>query len=878
MRINLNFKDARIQRMNESEFKIEFDLSKMIKPRLSPDARMYIEHFNLPEFIDEKFGRDKGDLRGYFEIRTDNIDSNDFDSEYGNTGNTIIYTSPLNNFGTFTNNDPMYISNFKISQNFLRDKLSFILKIFDRNGDPFTTSVTMSEEITHDTEYATYQTDVTNLTTLQTELEDAKITLNVLNQRLKTQRTEKAIALTAFYEKRGILFKKMDELLFNKKYGVENKIKVSTLKVLFENPSINEFNYIFEDFIHIQITKDPYKLFLTELNEFYEKWVKYAEFNQKVQGTEFNINDINSAKTNIWYNSTSEYQPSNINVKSEILNNIDYTTDTGKTGKIDIQTFNSVINTTTTTIIGDITPTVGEELDVADVVIIDKSKFTSSISKKFEYYFIKTANDKPTGVTFSARANETRFSLKVVRNDNSYSYEFTNDVPTKGAKDNTEIKIKGSVLGGLDVDDDLVINIDTVYVPAPSQVYTFSNYVDVAHNDNGTMDIDIKRDNATLVYDIDSSDFSKTKNYNVTEIIKIDGDRVGGDTKTHDVSLEVLSVIIPETRYTVDDMKINHSIETVTINKENSSAFDSGGTEKPSATNYSFKVFSENGVYETIFNDANDSSSGFANGDVIKIKGSTLSGEDTTNDLVVEVVTTMGSGKIETIQVESKLGTTYVARNASSYKFDVIVKANDENYYVEYKSGNQFKVNDVLEILGNDLGGKTGNNDLEFTITELIKDTNEVKSIRIVGGVALPDTGAIGQIKTVAITGTAKRDEDDGRWIQSQTSLKSGTPVDIATMALPALRITLGKVAEKGIAKIEKEITDKYADIKTSKTALNTVKTLYYLDLDTMPDKIKCFNCSLVLYDEIPEYSQASSDAISGNTYSRLNGCQFKRI
>ena len=103
MRINLNFKDAKIERMNESEFKIEFDLSKMIKPRLSQDARMYIEHFNLPEFIDEKFGRDKGDLRGYFELRTDNMDSNDFDSEYGNTGNTILYTSPLTNFGTFTN-------------------------------------------------------------------------------------------------------------------------------------------------------------------------------------------------------------------------------------------------------------------------------------------------------------------------------------------------------------------------------------------------------------------------------------------------------------------------------------------------------------------------------------------------------------------------------------------------------------------------------------------------------------------------------------------------------------------------------------------------------------------------------------------------------
>ena len=91
MRINLNFKDAKIERINESEFKIEFDLSKMIKPRLSQDARMYIEHFNLPEFIDEKFGRDKGDLRGYFELRCQNLSSTDWNSEDRNSGNCVLY-------------------------------------------------------------------------------------------------------------------------------------------------------------------------------------------------------------------------------------------------------------------------------------------------------------------------------------------------------------------------------------------------------------------------------------------------------------------------------------------------------------------------------------------------------------------------------------------------------------------------------------------------------------------------------------------------------------------------------------------------------------------------------------------------------------------
>ena len=83
---------------------------------------------------------------------------------------------------------------------------------------------------------------------------------------------------------------------------------------------------------------------------------------------------------------------------------------------------------------------------------------------------------------------------------------------------------------------------------------------------------------------------------------------------------------------------------------------------------------------------------------------------------------------------------------------------------------------------------------------------------------------------------------------------------------------------KKGIALIESEISSKYADIASAKSSLNSLKTPYYLDLDTMQDKFKCFNMSLVLYDEIPEYSQASNDAIVGNTYSRINGCQFKRI
>jgi len=878
MRINLNFKDALIKRMNESEFKIEFDLSKMIKPRLSNDARMYIEHFNLPEFIDEKFGRDKGDLRGYFELRTDNIDSNDFDSEYGNTGNTIIYTSPLNNFGTFTNNDPMYISNFKISQNFLRDKLVFILKFFDRNGDPFTTSVTTSEEIVHDVHLAFYKTNVNQLTTLQTELEDANTTLNLLEQRLQTQKSSEAVALNVFYQKRDKLFQKINEIFNNKTYKVNTRLKLSTLEILLQNEAINAFTYLFEEFIPSRITESPYNIIQYELDEFYEEWVIYVDASLKVENAELKINEIKSTNTNIWYNTQSEYNPDNINVKSELLNNIDYTTQTGKTGTIDFKTFNSVLNTTTNISVGDITPdsTSGNELVVGDVIVIDKSKFTSVVSEKFEYYFVKTTTKLPTGVTINNNSNDSRFSLKVVRDGSTYTYEFLNDVDAKGVVIGTEITIDGSVLGGIVSTNDLVIEIDAVYVPALSQVYTFTNLYDENHTDNGTMNISIERDNSALVYSEDSSDFTNTKNYNVGDIITIDGPKVDGDTKTNDVKIEVKDVILPEMRYSLDDSNITHSIKPVIINEDNSSVTDSGGTLKATAKDYQFEVFSEDGTYKLSFDNTNDGSTGFDVGDLIKIEGSVLSGEDVTNNLVVEVLTVSAGGKIQSIRVEA--GGTYNAKNASTFEFDIIVKVNETNYEIEFKSGVEFKVGDVLRILGDELGGATGTNDLVFSIDALISDKNAVQSMKIISGIALPETGTVGQIKSVDISGTAKEDKNDGRFITSQTSLQSGTPINIATLVLPDLKITLLSQQDKGIARIEQEILDKYVDIKNAKNTLNSVKEYYHLDLNTMPDKIKCFNCSLVLYDEIPEYSQASKDAISGNTYSRINGCQFKRI
>jgi hypothetical protein len=883
MRINLNFKDAKIERMNESEFKIEFDLSKMIKPRLSQDARMYIEHFNLPEFIDEKFGRDKGDLRGYFELRTDNMDSNDFDSEYGNTGNTILYTSPLTNFGTFTNNDPMHISNFKISQNFLRDKLVFILKVFDRNGDPFTLSVTVEEEIVHDVHHAHYKTNINQLLVLQKELEDANLQLNVFVQRLQTQKSAEAVALNLFHQKRDKLFLEINKILNDGRYQVNAKFKSEALKLLLQTETINLFTYLFEEFLPSRKGQSPYNIIEFDLKYFYEYWVFYKDSELKVRDTQTKIGNMNSINTNIWYDNTIEYQPNTINVKSESLKNIDYTTAGGKIGKIDLDTYNSVEQKTTNISIVDITPDSGtaNDLVVGDVLTIDNSNFNSVIPEKFEYYFVKSSSQAIPSVSLNNNANSSRFSLKVVRDGNSYTHEFLTDIEAKGVAVGDQITIKGSALGGTDTTNDLVIEIDAKYVPPLTEKYEFNDYKDVNHTDNGTIDIEIERDNSSLDYTETSKDLTKTQNFNIGDKITIDGSRVGGDSKTHDVSIEVKDVIMAETPYTVDDAKITQSIPKVTVDKNNSSPTDSSGTEKASAKDYQFEVFSENETYKLDFDSTKDASEGFVVGDLITISGTVLSGEDVTNDLIIEV-TAVTNGKIDSIQVESS--GSYVARTAYLFKFEVIVRANDTNYDIKpvtsttTRSRRFFEVGDVLKVSGDKLGGVVGTHDLEFEITELVKDTNEVENIKIISGTALPETGNIGQIKLVDITGTAKKDPDDGRFQTANTSKKSGTPIDITTVTLPDLKITLEKVEKKGITLIENEITSKYGDIASAKSSLNSIKTKYYLDLNTMQDKFKCFNMSLVLYDEIPEYSQSSKDAIVGNTYSRINGCQFKRI
>jgi hypothetical protein len=135
--MRLNLKKALITEIGAGKYRLTYDISKMNKPRLTQEARLYIEYLNLPEFIDDTWGNGIGDNRGRLEIFCDNLEDDNYEEDgYGTQ--TLLYSSPMQSFKSFTNADPLKISNFKVRSNFLRDQIVMTLCIYDQYGKPYT--------------------------------------------------------------------------------------------------------------------------------------------------------------------------------------------------------------------------------------------------------------------------------------------------------------------------------------------------------------------------------------------------------------------------------------------------------------------------------------------------------------------------------------------------------------------------------------------------------------------------------------------------------------------------------------------------------------------------------------------------------------------
>lgn len=888
MRLNLNFKDANITKISEAEFRIVFDLSKMNKPRLSQDARMYIEHFNLPEFIDDKYGRNYGDLKGYFELRCNNIENHDWDSEFGNTGNTILFQSPLENFKSFTNNEPMFISNFKISQNFLQDKLVFYLKIYDRNGDPFIQSNYEDQEInTNTTAYGDFQTAVNDLKPLNDEKEKVVNIQKVVQEENKENSYRLSNSINTLSTQKQKLINAVDNYINSGKPSTRNKIRAEVLKLTVESGSSNLLIYYFEKFVPLYGAELPYKNFVNEITDYWNAYKTYLKHYAEKLQSEINEINVNSSSFQVFLKKSSEFDPDNILIKSGVLSNVSYVVDvplgTNKTGKIDIAFFYNSNTSTEQYAVVDIKPDTGSnnKLNKNDTLTIDKASFEEITPSDFEYYFFKEENAVPRQVSITTGAggnsNLIRYGFKVIRTNTTYDIEFLAN-ETKNFTVGDEIIIRGSYLGGKTPDNDLKFTVDSLYTPPQITNYPFNDEIDKDHTDNGTYDITIIRDNKdatnnadTPVYSFSGKDFTKTKNYSVGEEITIKGSQLDGEDGINDAKLTVTEVNDPFNTIIIDETKSNHSIGLVIVNEDNSTVIQSSTGTPPPPNNYEIAITSINGAYQVEVKFSQD----FAVNDRITIQGGVLGGEDGTNDLELNVDSLeTGSTRIETVSIVSGANS---ARYPAPFEINVSRKLNNDHYFAEIISGD-FKVGDTIEIKGSELFKGTDTvNDLGIEVDKNVDNAFVLKT----NGIANKQVGQVGEILSVDIGGLPKKYLVTGRIEKTNITIDAtkNIPVTVTATVTPDLKVLLLEDDVRSINSINTDLTAKYTEIEAKQNLLTYVTRLYIQRLEaSQVDKMKCMNMSIILYDEVPEYSNNNSHHITGNTYSRLNNCQFKRI
>lgn len=893
MRINLNFRDATIQQIGNSEYSVEFDLSKMNKPRLSKDARMYIENINLPEFHDEVFGKVNGELRGYFEIRMDNIDNGySFDSEFGNTGNTILYTSPLQSFKSFVNNDPMHISNFKINQSFLQDKLRMRIKVYDQFGDPYNTVSTVSSDIDFTTaEYVTYQSEINNLDVLNKEYATVETDYNALQVELFRNKNVLSQVSVDLQEKRKNLFNVIDNFLNSPNVAVRNKLKAEQLKLLLDSSyTINMWNFIFEKLIPHALTlnnKRPYDKFGTEIQQLRTAWNNFQMFNFLVRQHETLSSEYQSSSDIIFSKYLPVFDPDNIPVLSEPVKTFNYKVNvpsgTNKEGTIDITYFNSTQENKRFAIVSNIKPkdiTTTHKINQNDVLIIDSALIQHLTPDEFEYFFTKASTQIGQGITLTSITPSTdadkRIGLKVLRKPTSYEVFLLPDIDSTKFEVGDQITIDGSVLGGATSTNDLTLEVKTVFDSPATTSYTFSGFIDLNHTNTGTMDLVVERDDTAGTYSLTTQDYTNTQNFHLGEQIKIKGDALDGDTPVNDLTLTVKDVIQPQIEHAIDATVSEHVIPLTLIQQGQVKVIDTNGNEKNDRTGLKIEIFSRDGVYA--FNGTPDTSSGYEVDDTISITGDLLTGISPQNDLELNVDAVDSLGHITALSVSSSTS----ARYPTAFDFEITRKPNSQDYSVVYQSGFNFAKNDSVVIEGSELGGTDGTNDAVITILETKQDSsgNQIPTLLDIIGTAVFESGNVGQIKSVDVSGKAKQYQIEGRIIDIDLdATATNTPVDVAALTKPDLKITVGSDSVRGLGAIQPDIDSKRADVITAKNSLITVNRTFITKLGPYQEqKMKCLNMSLVLYDEIPDYSQSSFDALKGNTYSRVQNCQFKRI
>ena len=893
MKLILNFRDAIIKQINNpgTEYSFEFDLSKMNKPRLSHDTRMYIESLNLPEFFDEVLGPERGQYRGYFELRCNNIDAgNNYDTEYGNTNNSIIFTSPLDGIKSFRNNNPMYISNFKVNQGFLADKFVIHMKIYDHEGNPFINGYNlvteMNQEINGD-----YINKLSTFSLNKKLYDETKIISDDLEPQLKAEQLNNTLLSQEYNKSYNNLVKAIDNLINTPPSGQWNlrqRIKTQQMKDLLTTGSKNTnlFSYLLDDFF-VNID-NPYGKVANEINDFRTDFVNYNISLVKLEKLQKTYGEVNSGEQRVFYDVSGVFDNTTIHLKAQ-SKKLDYIVPvpggTDKTGTVEIRHFNSVKEKQAFVSVYNIEPTDTTDIHKlfkSDILEIDPSKFETILPSPFEYFIVKATSKGPrkTEIKHSSivipppQIEAMRYAIKIIRTGTLYDYEILER--PKNFIDGAKIEIDGTLLDGTTGVNDVVIEINKVYVPPTTVPY---NDIEITEADKGIIKFDITRDLTTKKYDLTTKDFTNSSNYKVGYEFVIKGDRLGGKSPDNDLDIKVADVVQKERIIKINQDESYHIVLTE-ITPSNSTT-TSGGT------NWKFKIQCQDGTYNKDFDPAIDTSSGFAANDIIKIDGKELTGISGTNDLEVKVTAVDGSGKITDLEIEPN---KFKGRFSSAYEIEVKLTKDSPDYEAKYISGLNFLKGDVILVEGSQLNaGTDGVNDLTLYIKSITPDADPAKAKDVAFnkinefdppiGVANFDIGADGKVKRIKkLNNNPFIEVADGSFVKSDTII-TGTAIDIPAQTKPTLQITLNKDPVDGLAYLNTELTTARNDLNAAKATLIPARNRYQTVFGSSQlTKMKTMNMNLVLYDEVDEYKQSSHDAIKGNTYSRLSNSQFKRI
>ena len=890
MKVTLNFRDAVITQFNNPgcEYRFEFDLSQMNKPRLSPDARMYIEAVNLPDFVDEVLGAERGKYRGYFELRCQNIDSgNNYDTEYGNTNNSIIYTAPLDDVKSFRNNDPMFISNFKVSQGFLADKFVLHMKIYDHLGEPFIRGSNLITELgqalTGD-----YVNKLSAFSAKKDLYDKTKPISDDLELQLNIEKGQNTLLYQQFQKELNELVLAVQTFIKSfKTLTLRQRLRAEQMVILLSSYNINLFSYLFDDLF--TLTEHPYNEtnIKAGIDAARIAFVSYNISILKLEKIKKTNDEVNSGESRVFYDVNAEFADKKIHLRSQtqkVNYEIPVAGSPTKTGTLQITNFNSVKAKQDFVSVFNIEPTDtsdANKLFKNEILIVDASNFQRIVPDTFEYSFSKHDAKVPTGTELilassGAVKGPLRYAIKVIRNGSTYDYELLDkELKTAGFEVGDKIKILGTFLGGALTANDIEITIDSVFIPQAQVDY--SN-IEISGTDKGKIIFDIRRTNTAGGYSILSENLTGSKNYNIGDSVVIPGIRLGGESPANDYNLQVNDVVLAERIINITQDEAVHVLPDVTITSTNSK------TTSASGANYTFTVSTDDGKYDLNFEPTQDSSTGFAPGDIIEIDGKELGGESGTNDLKVKVdaVDAAASNKITTISIDTSA--TYKGRFSPAFNFDIKLTKDSNKYEVTYNSGANFEKDDTIEIDGTQLNaGGSGIHDLTITLTGVKTDPNVLFGNVIdkfaVSGTANFDTGDLGKIKALKEKdNNSFVEKADGSFTKAQTTLL-GTPIDIAAQSTPVLNVTLNEDPINGLALIQSEMATAQADLDAAKGTLIPSTAQYQPTFGpTQKQKMRTMNMSLVLYDEVPEYTQASQDAIKGNTYSRIQNCQFKRI